>query len=257
MEIIILPSKEDCAKLGGQLIFNLVKDNPESVLGLATGSTPVPLYEELIRLHKENNLSFSNVTSFNLDEYIGLSKNHPCSYRYFMQEQLFDSVDINFNSTHVPNGLAEDIQAECEAYEQSILDAGGIDLQILGIGSDGHIGFNEPCSSLSSRTRMKTLTGETIKDNARFFESENDVPRHCITMGVGTILDTKSVLLFAFGEGKSDVISKAIEGPISSMVPASALQLHPNVKVILDEPAASKLVNIDYYNEVYANRPSS
>ena len=146
---------------------------------------------------------------------------------------------------------------ECEAYEQSILDASGIDLQILGIGSDGHIGFNEPCSSLSSRTRMKTLTGETIKDNARFFESENDVPRHCITMGVGTILDTKSVLLFAFGEGKSDVISKAIEGPISSMVPASALQLHPKVKVILDEPAASKLVNIDYYKEVYANRPSS
>ncbi len=230
MEIIILPSKEDCAKLGGQLIFNLVKDNPECVLGLATGSTPVPLYQELIRLHKENNLSFSNVTSFNLDEYIGLSKNHPCSYRYFMQEQLFDSVDINFNSTHVPNGLADDIQAECEAYEKSILDAGGIDLQILGIGSDGHIGFNEPCSSLSSRTRMKTLTGETIKDNARFFESENDVPRHCITMGVGTILDTKSVLLFAFGEGKSDVISKAIEGPISSMVPASALQLHPKVK---------------------------
>ena len=215
MEIIILPSKEDCAKLGGQLIFNLVKDNPECVLGLATGSTPVPLYEELIRLHKENNLSFSNVTSFNLDEYVGLSKNHPCSYRYFMQEQLFDSVDINFNSTHVPNGLADDIQAECEAYEQSILDAGGIDLQILGIGSDGHIGFNEPCSSLSSRTRMKTLTGETIKDNARFFESENEVPRHSITMGVGTILDTKSVLLFAFGEGKSDVISKAIEGPIS------------------------------------------
>ena len=255
MEIIILPSKEDCAKLGGQLIFNLVKDNPECVLGLATGSTPVPLYEELIRLHKENNLSFSNVTSFNLDEYIGLSKNHPCSYRYFMQEQLFDSVDINFNSTHVPNGLAEDIQAECEAYEQSILDAGGIDLQILGIGSDGHIGFNEPCSSLSSRTRMKTLTGETIKDNARFFESENDVPRHCITMGVGTILDTKSVLLFAFGEGKSDIIAKAVEGPISSMVPASALQLHPKVKVILDDAAASKLVNIDYYKEVYANRP--
>ena len=244
MEIIILPSKEDCAKLGGQLIFNLVKDNPECVLGLATGSTPVPLYEELIRLHQENNLSFSNVTSFNLDEYIGLSKNHPCSYRYFMQEQLFDSVDINFNSTHVPNGLADDIQAECEAYEQSILDAGGIDLQILGIGSDGHIGFNEPCSSLGSRTRMKTLTGETIKDNARFFESENDVPRHCITMGVGTILDTKSVLLFAFGEGKSDVISKAIEGPISSMVPASALQLHPRVKVILDEPAALSLIHI-------------
>ena len=257
MEVIILPSKEDCAKLGGQLIFDLVKDNPECVLGLATGSTPVPLYEELIRLHEENNLSFSNVTSFNLDEYIGLSKNHPCSYRYFMQKQFFDSVDINFNSTHVPNGLADDIQAECEAYEQSILDAGGIDLQILGIGSDGHIGFNEPCSSLSSRTRMKTLTGETIKDNARFFESENDVPRHCITMGVGTILDTKSVLLFAFGEGKSDVISKAIEGPISSMVPASALQLHPKVKVILDEPAATKLVNIDYYKEVYANRPSS
>ena len=255
MEIIILPSKEDCAKLGGQLIFNLVKDNPECVLGLATGSTPVSLYKELIRLHKENDLSFFNVTSFNLDEYIGLSGDHPCSYRYFMQEQLFDSVDINLKSTHVPNGLANNIEAECDSYEQSILEVGGIDLQILGIGSDGHIGFNEPCSSLSSRTRMKTLTGETIKDNARFFETEDDVPRHCITMGVGTILDTKSVLLFAFGEGKSDIIAKAVEGPISSMVPASALQLHPKVKVILDDAAASKLVNIDYYKEVYANRP--
>ena len=172
-----------------------------------------------------------------------------------MQEQLFDSVDINLKSTHVPNGLANNIEAECDSYEQSILEVGGIDLQILGIGSDGHIGFNEPCSSLSSRTRMKTLTGETIKDNARFFETEDDVPRHCITMGVGTILDTKSVLLFAFGEGKSDIIAKAVEGPISSMVPASALQLHPKVKVILDDAAASKLVNIDYYKEVYANRP--
>ena len=212
------------------------------------------LYKELIRLHKENDLSFSNVTSFNLDEYIGLSGDHPCSYRYFMQEQLFDSVDINLKSTHVPNGLANNIEAECDSYEQSISEVGGIDLQILGIGSDGHIGFNEPCSSLSSRTRMKTLTGETIKDNARFFETEDDVPRHCITMGVGTILDTKSVLLFAFGEGKSDIIAKAVEGPISSMVPASALQLHPKVKVILDDAAASKLVNIDYYKEVYANR---
>ena len=255
MEVIILPSEKDCAKLGGQLIFDLVKENPACVLGLATGSTPVSLYKELIRLHKENDLSFSNVTSFNLDEYIGLSGDHPCSYRYFMQEQLFDSVDINLKSTHVPNGLANNIQAECESYEQSISEVGGIDLQILGIGSDGHIGFNEPCSSLSSRTRMKTLTGETIKDNARFFETEDDVPRHCITMGGGTILDTKSVLLFAFGEGKSDIISKAVEGPISSMVPASALQLHPKVKVILDDAAASKLVNIDYYKEVYANRP--
>ena len=255
MEVIILPSEKDCAKLGGQFIFDLVKENPACVLGLATGSTPVSLYKELIRLHKENDLSFFNVTSFNLDEYIGLSGDHPCSYRYFMQEQLFDSVDINLKSTHVPNGLANNIEAECDSYEQSILEVGGIDLQILGIGSDGHIGFNEPCSSLSSRTRMKTLTGETIKDNARFFETEDDVPRHCITMGVGTILDTKSVLLFAFGEGKSDIIAKAVEGPISSMVPASALQLHPKVKVILDDAAASKLVNIDYYKEVYANRP--
>ena len=255
MEVIILPTKEECAYLGAGIIANLIRDNPRCVLGLATGSTPVPVYNELIRLHKENNLSFAEVTTFNLDEYIGLSADHPCSYRYFMQEQLFNEVNVDLNATHVPNGLAEDVQSECESYEELITKSGGIDLQILGIGSDGHIGFNEPCSSLSSRTRMKTLTGETIEDNSRFFDSVDDVPRHCITMGVGTILDTRSVLLFAFGEGKADVISQFVEGPITSMVPASALQLHERVKVIIDDAAASKLSNIDYYKEVYANRP--
>ena len=174
-----------------------------------------------------------------------------------MDENFFNLVDIDQGFTHVPNGMADDIPDECYKYENSIKQSGGIDLQILGIGSDGHIGFNEPGSSLGSRTRIKTLTRETIKDNARFFDDEEQVPRHCITMGVGTILDARSVLLFAFGEGKADIVSKSIEGPITAMIPASVLQMHQNVTVILDEKAASKLSRIDYYRDVFANKPES
>ncbi|MCH2025396.1 MAG: glucosamine-6-phosphate deaminase [Verrucomicrobiales bacterium] len=255
MEIIIRPTPEECASIGGRIIANLINGKPNAVLGLATGSTPIPLYSELVRMHKEEGLSFSEVTSFNLDEYIGLSGEHPCSYQFFMNEELFGKIDIKSNSAHIPNGEAQDIQSECLQYEQAIRSSGGIDLQVLGIGSDGHIGFNEPGSSLGSRTRIKTLTGETIEDNARFFDNPDQVPRHCITMGVGTIMDSETVLLFAFGEGKADIISKAVEGPVSAMVPASILQLHPNVKVIVDEAAGSNLANISYYKEVYENKP--
>ena len=257
MEVIILPSIEDCANLGARKVFDLVNSKSSAVLGLATGSTPIPVYAELVRLHNESGLSFSKVKSFNLDEYIGLSPDHSCSYRYFMKEHFFDLIDIEQDFTYVPNGMVDDISEECSKYESAIKKCGGIDLQILGIGSDGHIGFNEPGSSLSSRTRIKTLASETIRDNARFFDDEDEVPRHCITMGVGTILDSKSVLLLAFGEGKADVVAKSIEGPITSMVPASVLQMHQNVTVLLDDKAASKLSRRDYYRDVYSNKPDS
>ena len=257
MEVIILPSIEDCANLGARKVSELVNSKSNAVLGLATGSTPIPVYAELVRLHNESGLSFSKVKSFNLDEYIGLAPDHSCSYRYFMKEHLFDLIDIEQDFTYVPNGMVDDISEECSKYENAIKDCGGIDLQILGIGSDGHIGFNEPGSSLSSRTRIKTLASETIRDNARFFDDEDEVPRHCITMGVGTILDSKSVLLLAFGEGKAEVVAKSIEGPITSMVPASVLQMHQNVTVLLDDKAASKLSRRDYYRDVYSNKPDS
>ena len=256
MEIIIRPTPEECASIGGRIIANLINEKPNAVLGLATGSTPIPLYYELVRMHKDEGLSFSEIITFNLDEYIGLSGDHPCSYQFFMNEKLFGKIDMRSGSAHIPIGEADDIESECLQYEQAIRSSGGIDLQVLGIGSDGHIGFNEPGSSLGSRTRIKTLTGKTIEDNARFFDNPNQVPRHCITMGVGTIMDSASLILFAFGEGKADIISKAVEGPVSAMVPASILQLHPKVRVIVDEAAASKLANIDYYKEVYENKPN-
>ena len=257
MEVIILPSIEDCANLGARKVSDLVNSKSNAVLGFATGSTPIPVYAELVRLHNESGLSFSKVKSFNLDEYIGLAPDHSCSYRYFMKEHLFNLIDIEQDFTYVPNGMVDDISEECSKYESAIKKCGGIDLQILGVGSDGHIGFNEPGSSLSSRTRIKTLASETIRDNARFFDDEDEVPRHCITMGVGTILDSKSVLLLAFGEGKADVVAKSIEGPITSMVPASVLQMHQNVTVLLDDKAASKLSRRDYYRDVYSNKPDS
>lgn len=257
MEVIILPSIEECANLGACMVSELVTSKPNAVLGLATGSTPIPVYAELVRLHNESGLSFSKIKSFNLDEYIGLSPDHSCSYRFFMKEHFFDLIDIEQDFTYVPNGMVDDISEECSKYESAIKKCGGIDLQILGIGSDGHIGFNEPGSSLSSRTRIKTLASETIRDNARFFDDEDEVPRHCITMGVGTILDAKSVLLLAFGESKADIVAKSIEGPITSMIPASVLQMHQNVTVLLDDKAASKLSRRDYYRDVYSNKPDS
>lgn len=255
MEIIIQPTQEDCARIGGKIVANLLRQKANAVLGLATGSTPVALYEEMIRMRRDEDLDFSHVTTFNLDEYIGLPGDHPCSYRHFMQQQLFNHINVRPERTHVPNGLAVDIKAECNAYESSIQAVGGIDMQVLGLGSDGHIAFNEPGSSLGSRTRIKTLTQKTREDNARFFDSIDEVPRHCITMGVGTIMECRKLLLFAFGESKAEIIARAVEGPITSMVPASALQLHQNVKILVDEAAASKLVQLDYYMEVFSNKP--
>jgi glucosamine-6-phosphate deaminase len=210
-------------------------------LGFATGSTPLGLYKELIRMHKEEGLDFSKVTTFNLDEYVGLPPSHNQSYHYFMYENFFNHVNINPRYIHIPHGMAKDIDAFCEWYENRIKEYGGIDLQILGIGANGHIAFNEPGSSLGSRVRIKTLTEKTRKDNTRFFKSLNEVPKYAITMGVGTVMDSKEILLVANGDGKAGAIKSAVEGPITAMCPASIVQLHRSVYVVLDKKAASKL----------------
>jgi glucosamine-6-phosphate deaminase len=250
LRVIIESSPEAASRLAADLVARLVQAKPDAVLGLATGSTPERLYQELIRRHREEKLSFARVTTFNLDEYVGLPPGHPQSYRSFMQRTLFNHIDIEPSRTFIPDGHALDLYAACRAYEQKIRDIGGIDLQILGIGGDGHIAFNEPGSSLGSRTRVKALARETIRDNARFFGSEELVPRIAITMGVGTILECRSCVLLAFGEAKAQAIAEAVEGPVTSQITASALQLHRDVSVILDEAAASKLKRQEYYRDV-------
>lgn len=256
MEIIIKDNGQAASEAAARVIARLVREKPTAVLGLATGSTPVMLYKELIRLHKEEQLDFSQVTTFNLDEYIGLPADHEQSYRRFMNENLFNHINIKMENTHVPDGMAEDVPATCAAYEQAIVDAGGVDLQVLGIGSDGHVGFNEPTSSFASRTRIKTLTQQTVADNARFFDDdESQVPHHCITMGIGTIMDARRNLLLAFGAGKADAVAATVEGPVAAMMPASILQHHPDAKIFADEAAASKLALADYYRWVYNGKP--
>ncbi len=255
MRVIIYPSELEVSQRAAQFVARLVRQKPSCVLGLATGTTPLAMYRELIRLHREEGLDFARVTTFNLDEYVGLGPSDPHSYRYFMQEHLFGQINIASQQTHFPDGRALDYAASCLAYEHRIKDCGGIDLQVLGIGSDGHIAFNEPGSSLGSRTRLKTLASETVKDNARFFDSIDQVPRLAITMGVGTILESKQCMLIALGKKKAKAIRDTIEGPITAQVTASALQLHRDVIVVLDEDAAGLLSRRDYYDEVeYAQR---
>ena len=249
MRVIIVESPDDAAQIACQRIADCVRIRQKCVLGLATGSTPVAAYRLLIEEHRMGNLDFAGVTSFNLDEYVGLGASHPQSYRTFMQEKLFDHVNISPERTHVPDGAAVDLLLECTHYEQAIRQAGGIDLQLLGIGRDGHIAFNEPGSSLASRTRLMMLARQTILDNARFFGTEDLVPKAALTMGIGTILDSRQILVLATGEGKAEAVRAMIEGPISSMVPASALQWHPDVVVVLDAAAAHRLEQRDYYLE--------
>jgi glucosamine-6-phosphate deaminase len=250
LRVIIESSPEAASHLAANLFTQLIQAKPNCVLGLATGSTPERLYRELIRRHQEEDVSFARVTTFNLDEYVGLPPGHPQSYRSFMHGALFSHIDVEPANTHIPDGHALDLHAACRSYEQKIRDAGGIDLQVLGIGGDGHIAFNEPGSSLGSRTRIKALARETIRDNARFFGSEELVPRIALTMGVGTILESRACVLLAFGESKAKAIAAAVEGPVTSQVTASALQLHRDVSVILDEAAASQLTRKDYYRDV-------
>lgn len=251
MEIIIQPKAELATDIAARLIARLLRAKPDAVLGLATGSTPLLLYRSLIAM----DLDWSRVRTFNLDEYIGLAEDHPQSYHSFMHENLFRHVNIRPENVHIPDGNATDVPAFCAAYEQRIRDAGGIDLQILGIGTDGHIGFNEPTSSLASRTRIKTLTQQTRQDNARFFSSATEVPSHVITMGIGTIMETRQILMLAFGEKKARAIAEAVEGPITAMNPATILQMHPDARFCIDDAAAFELKRATYYRWVYANKP--
>lgn len=241
MELIVKDDYEQMSRLAAEMIADLVRRNPRCVLGLATGSTPVGTYKELIRMHKEDGLDFSQVVSFNLDEYVGLVPTHDQSYRYFMNDNLFDHINIRKENTNVPDGMADDIAGACAAYEAKIRAFGGVDLQLLGIGGNGHIAFNEPGSSLASRTRVKTLTEKTRKDNARFFDTMDDVPKYAVTMGNGTIMESRSIILLANKESKADAVLAAAEGPVTAMCPASILQMHPAVTFITDRAAASKL----------------
>jgi glucosamine-6-phosphate deaminase len=256
MEIIIQPDSETASAVAARLVAHRVRDKDDRVLGLATGSTPLALYRELIRMHRDEGLDFSHVTTFNLDEYVGLSPEHPASYRRYMEKNFFHHVNVSDAHIHIPDGLANDVPAHCRDYEDAIRAAGGIDVQILGIGADGHIGFNEPTSSLASRTRIKTLSEKTRHDNAVHFNSLAEVPHHVITLGVGTIMESRMCILLAFGEKKAEAVAKMVEGSVTAMVPASALQAHPNTKVFLDEDASSKLERANYYRWVHDHKPA-
>ena len=255
MELIVQPTPEQASLIAARLVARVVREKPTAVLGLATGATPLTLYRELARMHREEGLDFGGVSTFNLDEYLGLAPAHPASYHAFMREHFFAHVNVEPPRIHIPDGLASDVPAYCQGYEDAIRAAGGIDLQVLGIGTDGHIGFNEPSSSLASRTRIKTLTPRTRRDNVASFGSPENVPFHVITMGVGTIMDAREVLLLAFGTKKAAAIAAAVEGPITAMSPASILQMHPVARCIVDEAAAARLARIDYYRWVYAQKP--
>lgn len=252
MEIIIRDTPESASTVAARIIAKQLRNKPDSILGLATGSTPLPLYRALITM----DLDWSKITTFNLDEYIGLPQEHPQTYHSFMWENLFRHTNIKAENVNIPDGNTADVPRHCAEYEEQIRAVGGIDIQVLGIGTDGHIGFNEPTSSLVSRTRIKTLTRQTCADNARFFGSEDEVPKHVITMGIGTIMEARMNLLLAFGENKARAIAEAVEGPVTSFNPASALQMHSVVKVCLDEPAATMLKRADYYRWVYDNKPA-
>jgi len=247
MEIIIRKNPDDCAKVAASIVVKYLKEKENPVLGLATGSTPEKLYVKLCEMHKTGEISFKDCTTFNLDEYVGLLPTHSQSYHRYMNEKLFNHIDIQKKNIHIPNGNAADLRQECLAYEETIKKSGGIDLQILGIGTNGHIGFNEPIGSLSSRTWIKILTRNTIQDNARFFDNAEDVPRHVITMGNGTIMEADHCLIIACGEAKAEAVLAMIEGPVTSQCPASALQFHKRTTVVVDEDASRLLRNLPHY----------
>jgi glucosamine-6-phosphate deaminase len=255
VEVVIQRDGDGVASVVADAVDRLVSSKPDAVLGLATGSSPLGVYSDLVRRHRAGTIAFGRTTAFLLDEYIGLPVGHPESYRAFISQHFSDLVDIDPANVHVPDGQASDVEAACAEYEAQIRAAGGIDLQLLGIGADGHLGFNEPTSSLASRTRVKTLTEQTRNDNKRFFGDIDDVPRHVLTQGIGTILDARHLVLIAIGEGKAEPIARAVEGPVASMCPASAIQLHPHATVVIDEAAAAHLTLADYFRATFANKP--
>jgi glucosamine-6-phosphate deaminase len=257
VEVIIKDTYEEMSRAAAQRVVKTLNAKPNAVLGMATGSTPLGLYKELVRLHQTGHVDFSQVTTFNLDEYVGLPVTHPQSFHSFMHENFFKHVNIPPQNVYIPSGTTDNYQAFCAWYEDRIRHCGGIDIQVLGIGSDGHIAFNEPTSSLKSRTRLKTLARSTIDDNARFFQRREDVPVYAITMGVGTILEARQILLLANGEKKAAAIAAAVEGPVTSMITASALQHHPDVRVYVDAPAAGELKMRDYYDWIQKMKPGA
>ena len=257
MEVIIKETYDQMSIAAAKSVAQVLNTKPNAVLGMATGSTPLGLYKELVRMHKEEGLDFSQVTTFNLDEYVGLPVTHKQSFHYFMHENFFKHVNIPRQNIYIPSGTTSNYEAFCQWFEQRISELGGIDVQILGIGSDGHIAFNEPTSSLSSRTRLKTLAKQTIDDNARFFDKPEDVPIYAITMGIGTILEAEKLLLVANKKNKAWAVAAAVEGPVTSMVTASALQLHPDVEVYIDRDAAGELKMADYYEWIQKMKPGA
>ncbi len=255
MEVIIRPTADAAADLVAAVIARELRANPHLVLGLATGRTMEGVYARLVRMHREEGLDFSLCSTFNLDEYVGLSADDPRSYRRYMEERLFGQVNIDRRNTHLPDGMASDLEAECRKYEELIRRFNGIDLQLLGLGRAGHIGFNEPLSALHSRTRVKALSPVTLAQNAPWFGGVDKVPRRAITMGVGTILECRRCLLLATGAEKADIVARAVEGPITAMISATALQLHPRCTVVVDEAAAAQLHGTDYYRWIFENEP--
>ncbi len=252
-EVVIVENSREAGSLVADAILALIASKKDAVLGLATGSTPLPVYDALAA--RAQGIDFSQVSGFALDEYVGLPASHPESYGSVITREVVEPIGLVPERVHVPNGAIDTIQSAGADYERAIEEAGGVDLQILGIGTDGHIGFNEPGSSFASLTRVKTLTERTRSDNARFFDSPDQVPMHCITQGLGTILRARHLVLLAFGEGKADAVAAAVEGPLSAMLPGSAIQLHPHATVVIDEAAASKLKLADYYRYTYNNKP--
>ena len=257
MEVVPLGSAAEIAAVAADVVEAVVRRKPAAVLGLATGSSPLPAYRELIRRSRTGvGPSYKAVTCFNLDEYVGLPPGHEQSYRATIARELTDGLGIRSDQVNGPDPSPDGLPDAGERYEALIAQAGGVDVQFLGIGSDGHLAFNEPGSSLASRTRIKTLTAQTRKDNARFFGSPDEVPNHVLTQGLGTILEARHLLVIATGEGKADAVAASVEGPLSASCPASVLQLHPHVTVLLDPAAASRLDRLGYYREVYAAKPA-
>jgi len=252
-EVVIVPSAAEAGVLVADAIVRLVRSRPDIVLGLATGSTPLPVYQAL--RSRLAGVDVSAIRAFALDEYVGLNPDHPESYRSVIRREVIDPLGLDPSRVQVPDGSLDGIEHAGADYETAIAAAGGIDLQLLGIGASGHIGFNEPGSSFASLTRVKTLTEQTRADNARFFGSIEEVPRHCITQGLGTIMRARHLVLLAFGERKAEVVASAVEGPVTASLPASAVQLHPHATVVVDEAAASRLRHADYYRYAYVNKP--
>jgi len=251
MEIVIRPDAEAASDFIARIIAGELRRNPRRVLGLATGRTMESVYARLVQLHRREKLDFSACQTFNMDEYVGLPGDHVNSYRYYMDHKLFLGVNVDLNNTHLPDGMAMDIPAECRHYEEQIAQCGGIDLQLLGIGLTGHLGFNEPASSLRSRTRLEVLSPVTRAQNGPLFKAPEVMPLRAITMGVGTILEARQCLLLATGGAKAEIVARAIEGPVTSMISATALQFHAHCTVVLDEAAAGRLQRADYYRWIF------